>query len=47
MMRAIPLVRLARFPGFPVTEPEVAAAVRRFAEPEDTGSVLPRVLSNG
>jgi beta-glucosidase len=30
MMRAIPLVRLSRFPGFPVTEPEVEAAVRRF-----------------
>jgi beta-glucosidase len=31
MMRAIPLVRLSRFPGFPVGEPEVAAAVQRFA----------------
>jgi beta-glucosidase len=31
MMRAIPLVRMSRFPGFPVTEPEVEAAVQRFA----------------
>ncbi|GAA3944298.1 glycoside hydrolase family 3 C-terminal domain-containing protein [Actinoplanes auranticolor] len=30
MMRAIPLVRLSRFPGFPVTEPDVEAAVQRF-----------------
>jgi beta-glucosidase len=30
MMRAIPLVRLSRFPGFPVTEPDVEAAVHRF-----------------
>ena len=30
MMRAIPLVRLSRFPGFPVTEPDVEAAVKRF-----------------
>ena len=30
MMRAIPLVRLSRFPGFPVTETDVDAAVRRF-----------------
>jgi beta-glucosidase len=31
MMRAIPLVRLSRFPGFPVSEPDVEAAVQRFA----------------
>ncbi|MGW4945856.1 glycoside hydrolase family 3 C-terminal domain-containing protein [Actinoplanes sp. NPDC004185] len=31
MMRAIPLVRLSRFPGFPVTEPDVEAAVQRFS----------------
>ena len=31
MMRAIPLVRLSRFPGFPVSEPEVETAVQRFA----------------
>jgi beta-glucosidase len=31
MMRAIPLVRLSRFPGFPVTEPDVDAAVQRFS----------------
>jgi beta-glucosidase len=31
MMRAIPLVRLSRFPGFPVAEPDVEAAVQRFA----------------
>ncbi len=31
MMRAIPLVRLSRFPGSPVTEPDVEAAARRFA----------------
>ena len=30
MMRAIPLQRLSRFPGFPVTEPDVEAAVTRF-----------------
>ena len=32
MMRAIPLVRLSRFPGFPVTESDVDAAVQRFAQ---------------
>ncbi|SDJ39501.1 glycoside hydrolase family 3 C-terminal domain-containing protein [Streptomyces indicus] len=31
MMRAIPLSRLVRFPGFPVDEEQVAAAVRKFA----------------
>ncbi|AGZ40534.1 glycoside hydrolase family 3 C-terminal domain-containing protein [Actinoplanes friuliensis] len=31
MMRAIPLQRLSRFPGFPVTEPDVDAAVQRFS----------------
>ena len=31
MMRAIPLQRLARFPGFPVDEAAVDAAVARFA----------------
>jgi beta-glucosidase len=31
MMRAIPLQRLSRFPGFPVREPDVDAAVARFA----------------
>jgi beta-glucosidase len=30
MMRAIPLVRLSRFPGFPVTESDVEASVQRF-----------------
>ncbi len=30
MMRAIPMVRLSRFPGFPVSETEVASAVARF-----------------
>jgi beta-glucosidase len=30
MMRAIPLVRLSRFPGSPVTEQDVADAVARF-----------------
>ncbi len=30
MMRAIPLQRLSRFPGFPVTEPDVEAAVGRY-----------------
>ncbi len=33
MMRAIPLVRLSRFPGFPVTEPDVDTAVQRFRSP--------------
>jgi beta-glucosidase len=32
MMRAIPLQRLARFPGFPVSEQQVEEAVRRFAD---------------
>lgn len=32
MMRAIPLQRLSRFPGFPVTEPDVEAAVARFVK---------------
>ncbi|MFI7597861.1 glycoside hydrolase family 3 C-terminal domain-containing protein [Actinoplanes sp. NPDC049681] len=31
MMRAIPLQRLSRFPGFPVTEPQVLEAVARFS----------------
>ena len=31
MMRAIPLQRLSRFPGFPVSEGEVDEAVQRFA----------------
>ncbi|GGQ51277.1 glycoside hydrolase family 3 C-terminal domain-containing protein [Couchioplanes azureus] len=31
MMRAIPLQRLSRFPGFPVTEPQVEEAAARFA----------------
>jgi beta-glucosidase len=31
MMRAIPLQRLSRFPGFPVGEAEVQEAVQRFA----------------
>jgi beta-glucosidase len=31
MMRAIPLQRLSRFPGFPVTEADVDAAVGRYA----------------
>ncbi|WP_067498421.1 glycoside hydrolase family 3 C-terminal domain-containing protein [Actinoplanes sp. TFC3] len=31
MMRAIPLVRLSRFPGFPVGESQVADAVARYA----------------
>ncbi|MEV4637132.1 glycoside hydrolase family 3 C-terminal domain-containing protein [Actinoplanes sp. NPDC049548] len=31
MMRAIPLQRLSRFPGFPVTEPQVLDAVKRFS----------------
>ncbi|GAA2467534.1 glycoside hydrolase family 3 C-terminal domain-containing protein [Winogradskya humida] len=31
MMRAIPLLRLSRFPGFPVTEPQVGEAVSRFS----------------
>ena len=33
MMRAIPLVRLARFPGAPFTEATLADAVKRFAGP--------------
>jgi beta-glucosidase len=32
MMRAIPLQRLARFPGFPVSEQQVEEAVRQFAD---------------
>jgi beta-glucosidase len=32
MMRAIPLQRLSRFPGFPVSEQQVEEAVRRFAD---------------
>ncbi len=32
MMRAIPLQRLARFPGFPVSEQQVEEAVSRFAD---------------
>jgi beta-glucosidase len=32
MMRAIPLQRLARFPGFPVSEQQVDEAVARFAD---------------
>ena len=31
MMRAIPLQRLSRFPGFPLSEQQVEEAVRRFA----------------
>ena len=31
MLRAVPLVRLTRMPGFPVTEEQVSQAVRRFA----------------
>ena len=31
MMRAIPLQRLSRFPGFPLSEDEVDGAVERFA----------------
>ncbi|MFI5933508.1 glycoside hydrolase family 3 C-terminal domain-containing protein [Actinoplanes sp. NPDC051494] len=31
MMRAIPLVRLSRFPGFPVSETQVTEAVQRFS----------------
>ena len=31
MMRAIPLLRLSRMPGFPVTEEQVAQAVDRHA----------------
>ncbi|MHC0432970.1 beta-glucosidase family protein [Streptomyces sp. O3] len=31
MMRAIPLSRLARFPGFPVGEEQIAQAVRKYA----------------
>jgi beta-glucosidase len=31
MMRAIPLQRLSRFPGFPVSEQQVEEAVGRFA----------------
>jgi beta-glucosidase len=30
MMRAIPLVRLSRFPGSPVSEDDVRQAVARF-----------------
>ena len=36
MIRAIPLRRLSRFPGFPIPEPEVDAAARRF-NPAGTG----------
>jgi beta-glucosidase len=32
MMRAIPLQRLSRFPGFPVSEQDVEAAVGRYAK---------------
>ena len=31
MLRAVPLVRLTRMPGFPVTEEQVSQAVQRFA----------------
>ncbi|OJF13955.1 glycoside hydrolase family 3 C-terminal domain-containing protein [Couchioplanes caeruleus] len=31
MMRAIPLQRLSRFPGFPITEPQVEEAAARFS----------------
>jgi beta-glucosidase len=33
MLRAVPLVRLTRMPGFPVTEEQVSQAVRRFTVP--------------
>jgi beta-glucosidase len=32
MMRAIPLQRLSRFPGFPLSEQQVDGAVERFAK---------------
>ncbi len=32
MMRAVPLQRLSRFPGFPVSEQDVDAAVARYAQ---------------
>ncbi|MEU8135751.1 glycoside hydrolase family 3 C-terminal domain-containing protein [Streptodolium elevatio] len=32
MIRAIPLSRLARFPGFPVSEQQIDEAVRKFAD---------------
>ena len=32
MMRAIPLQRLSRFPGFPLSEQQVEEAVGRFAD---------------
>jgi len=31
MLRAVPLVRLSRMPGFPVREPAVTAAAARYA----------------
>ena len=33
MLRAVPLVRLTRMPGFPVTEEEVSRAVSRLRAP--------------
>jgi beta-glucosidase len=36
MMRAIPLQRLSRMPGFPVTEEDVDAAVERFGSADGT-----------
>jgi len=39
MMRAIPLARLARFPGAPFSAATVADAVQRFARP---GGEAPR-----